>query len=290
VQKTRWFGLIATALALVGVAACSTATGAGGSTGGNGTTSTGVPRPDHVVIVIEENHVFSDIYRSSSAPYMTGLADAGALFTQSRGVEHPSEPNYLDLFSGANQGVTNDSCPHTFTTPNLANALMNAGFTFGAYSEDLPAVGSTVCSHLKYARKHDPWVNWPSIPGGTQMPFTSFPSDYTSLPDVAFVIPNLDDDMHDGSVAQGDAWLKANLDGYAHWAKTHNSLLIVTYDEGVGSNQRIYTVFYGQHVKQGSYGESIDHFDVLRTLEAMYALSPIGASASATPITDVWGP
>ena len=287
--KTRWFGLITTILLLVAVAACTTASGAGGSTGGNGG-SASVPRPDHVVIVIEENHVFADIYGSSSAPYMTALADAGALFTQSRGVEHPSEPNYLDLFSGSNQGVTDDSCPHTFTSPNLANALIDAGFTFGAYSEDLPSVGSTVCSHLKYARKHDPWANWPGIPASTQMPFTSFPSDYATLPDVTFVIPNLDDDMHDGSVAQGDAWLQAHLDAYARWAKTHNSLLIVTYDEGVGSNQRIYTVFYGQHVKQGSYAAKVDHFDVLRTILAMYGLTPIGASASASPITDVWAP
>ncbi len=282
----RWYGPAIAVVALVALTACATASGAGDPSG----SASGVPRPDHVVVVIEENHVFSDIYGSNAAPYMTTLADGGALFTQSHGVEHPSEPNYLDLFSGANQGVTDDSCPHTFTSPNLANALIDAGFTFGAYSEDLPSVGSTVCSHLKYARKHDPWANWPSIPGSSQMPFTSFPTDYATLPDVAFVIPNLDDDMHDGSIAHGDTWLETHVGGYARWAKTHNSLLIVTYDEGVGSNQRIYTVFYGQHVEQGSYAGSIDHFDVLRTLLDMYGLSPMGASASASPITGIWAP
>lgn len=250
--------------------------------------SVSVPRPDHVVVVIEENHVYTDIYGSRSAPYMTSLADGGALFTESYAVGHPSEPNYLDLFSGSNQGVTDDSCSHTFTTANLAGALIDAGFSFGAYSEDLPSVGSTVCRNKKYARKHDPWVNWPSIPGSAQMPFTSFPTDYSTLPDVLFVIPNLDNDMHDGSIARGDAWLQNNIDAYAQWATTHNSLLIVTYDEGSDSNDRIFTVFYGQNVTRGSYSEHIDHFDVLRTLEEMYGLSPMGASSSATPITDVW--
>lgn len=248
----------------------------------------GVPRPDHVVIVIEENHSYSDIHGSSAAPYMNGLASSGALFTQSFAIEHPSEPNYLDLFSGSNQGVTDDSCPHTFTTPDLGDALLDAGFTFGAYSEDLPSAGSTVCSNQKYARKHDPWVNWPSIPGSTEMPFTSFPTDYTTLPDVSFVIPNLDNDMHDGSISRGDTWLKDNIGGYAQWALTHNSLLIVTFDEGSGSNQ-IFTVFYGQNVTQGSYSEHIDHFDLLRTLVDMYGLTPMGSASSATPITDVWG-
>lgn len=79
----------------------------------------GVPRPDHVVIVIEENHSYSEIIGSPAAPYINSLAAQGALFTQSYAITHPSQPNYLDLFSGFNQGVTNDSCPHYFTTDNL---------------------------------------------------------------------------------------------------------------------------------------------------------------------------
>ena len=75
----------------------------------------GVPRPDHVVIVIEENHSYSEIIGSSAAPYINSLAAQGALFTQSYAITHPSQPNYLDLFSGSNQGVTDDSCPHYFT-------------------------------------------------------------------------------------------------------------------------------------------------------------------------------
>ena len=79
----------------------------------------GLPRPDHVVIVIEENHSFQEIYKSASAPFINSLVPEGALFTQSFAIEHPSEPNYLDLFSGSNQGVTDDSCPHSFSTSNL---------------------------------------------------------------------------------------------------------------------------------------------------------------------------
>src|SRR5436305_75805 len=81
----------------------------------------GVPRPDHVVVVIEENHSYSEIIGSAAAPYINGLANQGALFTASYAVEHPSQPNYLDLFSGGNQGVTDDSCPHTFSTQNLGS-------------------------------------------------------------------------------------------------------------------------------------------------------------------------
>src|SRR5882672_11552076 len=87
-------------------------------------TSSGVPRPDHVVIVIEENRSYSRIINSSSAPYINSLADQGALFTQSFGIGHPSQPNYLDLFSGSNQGVTTDVCPLSFSAPNLGAELI----------------------------------------------------------------------------------------------------------------------------------------------------------------------
>src|SRR5579863_9612155 len=97
----------------------------------------GVTPPDHIVIVMEENHSFADIIGSSSAPFINSLAQQGALFTQSFAVEHPSQPNYLDLFSGSNQGVTDDSCPHTFATENLATELTAAGQTFTGFSEDL---------------------------------------------------------------------------------------------------------------------------------------------------------
>src|SRR4051794_27969185 len=86
-----------------------------------------LPVPDHIVIVMEENHGYSEVIGSPSAPYINSLVAQGALFTNSFAVEHPSQPNYLDLFSGSNQGVTNDSCPHTFSTKNEAKQLLSAG-------------------------------------------------------------------------------------------------------------------------------------------------------------------
>ena len=249
----------------------------------------GVPRPDHVVIVIEENHSYSEIIGSSAAPYINSLAAQGALFTQSYAITHPSEPNYLDLFSGSNQGVTDDSCPHYFTTANLGLYLLNASLTFGGYSEDLPSVGSLVCTSGAYARKHAPWVNFTNIPTTTNLPYSYFPTDYTTLPTVSFVIPNLNDDMHDGTIQQGDSWLQQHLNAYAQWAMTHNSLLIITFDEDDGSQgNRIATIFVGQMVVPGQYSELIYHFNVLRTLEDMFDLPYAGVSGSYQPITDVW--
>jgi len=258
-------------------------------TGHRAPEANGVPRPDHVVIVIEENHSYSEIIGSPDAPYINSLVAQGALFTQSYAITHPSQPNYLDLFSGFNQGVTDDSCPHYFTADNLGLYVLNASLTFGGYSEDLPSVGSTVCTSGAYARKHAPWVNFTNIPTTTNLPYSYFPTDYTTLPTLSFVIPNLNDDMHDGTIQQGDSWLQQHLDAYAQWAETHNSLFVITFDEDDGSQgNRIATIFVGQMVVPGQYSELIYHFNLLRTLEDMYDLPHAGVSGNYQPISDVW--
>lgn len=253
----------------------------------------GIPVPDHVVVVVEENHAESAIIGNAQAPYINSLATGGTLFTQSFATHHPSEPNYLALFSGSNQGVVNDDCPppgSPYSAPNLGANLIAAGKTFTGYSEDLPSPGSDVCANGSYQRKHNPWVDFSNVPAASNQPFTAFPTtDYSGLPKVSFVVPNQQHDMHDGTVEQADTWLKSNLDGYAQWAKTHNSLLIVTWDEDdfTQSNQ-IPTIFVGPMVKTGQDATHITHYNVLRTLEDMYGAAPSGEAANATPITDCW--
>jgi hypothetical protein len=245
--------------------------------------------PDHVLVVMMENHSYSDVIGSSAAPYLNALAGQGASFDHSFAITHPSEPNYLALFSGSTQGLTDDSCPHTFSGANLGQELISAGDTFRGYSESMPSDGYTGCTDGNYARKHSPWINFSNVPAASNLTYANFPSDYSTLPRVSFVIPNLQDDMHDGTVQQGDTWLQKNLDGYAQWAKNHNSLLIVTWDEDDNSqNNQIPTIFVGAAVTAGNYSESINHYSVLRTIEDLYGLPHAGASASATPITDIW--
>lgn len=250
-----------------------------------------LPRPAHVVIVIEENRSESHIIGNKATPFINALAANGANMAQSFAETHPSEPNYLALFAGSTLGVTKDACPvDGGATPNLASELLAAGYTFAGYAEGLPAVGSTVCSAGKYARKHVPWANFTNVPPAASLPFSAFPmGNYASLPTVSFVIPNNDDNMHDGSIAQGDAWLSRELSGYANWAIANNSLLILTWDEDDGGpRNQIPTVIYGAHVQPGTYNEQINHYSVLSTLEQMYGLPKIGYAATAAPIASIW--
>jgi hypothetical protein len=242
-----------------------------------------LPVYDHIVIVVEENKDWADIIGNGDAPYINMLASEGALFTQSFGLEHHSQGNYYWLFSGSNQGVGFiDEVPvpcedrpdatyctegggYPFTASNLGQQLIAKGLSFKGYSESLPEIGSTVPKtyygddpehdpenpRILYARKHVPWISFSNVPNGTTVATSSnlrladFPTDFSQLPTVSFVIPDLENDMHNlhdkpancinkGSVCVGDAWLKENLDAYYQWAKANNSLLIFTFDEDNG--------------------------------------------------------
>jgi hypothetical protein len=215
---------------------------------------------------------------------------------------HPSQGNYLMLFSGSNQGVNGDGLPgYQFTTPNLARELTDAGKSFIIYSEELPYDGYNGETSGGYARKHNPYANWMGagqnqVSSNFNQPFTSFPTNFNNLPNVSFVIPNQCNDGHNvcgpynNRTKQYDAWLQSNLDAYKQWCKANNSLLIVTYDEDdFTPTNKISTVFYGAYTLNGNYSQYINHYNVLRTIEDAFSLTTHAGQAGAVlPINYCW--
>jgi phosphatidylinositol-3-phosphatase len=278
-----------------------------------------LPKYDHIVIVVEENRDYDQIIGNPVAPYLNKLAAEGANLSRMFAEEHFSQGNYFWLFSGSNQnvGFLNQVPQSTFTASNLGQQLMARGLSFKGYSQSLPAIGSDIDAtpancrdDCVYGRKHVPWISFANVLNGTtvetssNLRFADFPSDYSKLPTVAFVIPDMEHDMHNGpskaSIPAADLWLHQNLDGYYRWAKSHNSLLIVTFDENEDKTEitgltdpavnpdhdrslydrqnRIATIFAGAFVRP-NYAEpsSITHVNILRTIEAMYGLPKSGA-------------
>lgn len=247
-------------------------------------------RWQHVVVVVEENHALGQVIGDPQAPYFNHLAASGANFERFFAETHPSQPNYIALFSGSTHEITNDSCPHTIASDNLGHQLLASGRTFVGYSESLPRSGSRVCTSGKYARKHAPWVDFADLPAKVNRPLTAFPTNFNRLPTVSFVIPNLDHDMHDGTVAQADSWLARHLGSYARWAGTHHSLLIVTWDEDDNtSRNQIPTIAVGAGVIRGPNRQTVTHYSVLRTLEDAYGLPHLGHAAGAGPVHALGG-
>jgi hypothetical protein len=253
---------------------------------------TPLPKPDHVVIVVLENKRYDAVIGHPKTPWISSLAERWANMTRFYAQTHPSQPNYLALFSGSTHGVTDNNCPHNLgDRPNLGRQLIDAGYTFTGYSEDLPRVGFTGCisPNKQYVRRHNPWVNFSNVPATANQPYTKFPTDYRKLPTVSFVVPNLCHGMHDCPKAKADAWLNKEFAPYISWAMKNNSLFILTFDEDnrTGGN-RIPTIVAGAGVKPGQYAPRLDHYHLLRTLQEIYGLTPTGYAAKRPPLRGLW--
>ncbi|MFE7213967.1 alkaline phosphatase family protein [Streptomyces sp. NPDC057611] len=254
--------------------------------------STAVPKPDHVVMVMMENKGYDDVLNNPStkpqdqAPYIKSLVAQGASFTNSYGITHPSLPNYYSLLSGSD--IVKTSAwpePQSVDTDNLPNQLVTHGYSFANYAnQGLPT------QWLRYK-------NIPGVPGNLnpmdkrQEEFPTTPDGFDKLPTVSFYVGNGMQSMHDGTIAQGDAFVKNTFDSYIQWAKTHNSLFVLTWDEDdFTPANHIPTIMVGPMARAGEYDQKINHYNVLRTLLDMYGLDHINhtADADVSTITDVW--
>lgn len=249
------------------------------------------PHATHVTVVMMENRDDASIAGNAQAPYFNNtLVPQGVLLRDSHAVTHPSEPNYLAIFSGATHGVTSDACPVTFDAPNVASELFAAGKTFAAYSESMPSDGFSGCSSDGiYARKHAPWVDFSNVPASANRVYRGFPA--SDVPSFVWITPNMCNDMHDCSTRIGDAWLAKNLPPIIAWDERHDGLLIVTWDEAEpdGGTNRIPTVLVGPMLHAGAVTEqNVTHYTVLHTIETIFGLPCIAKECNAGLITGIW--
>lgn len=253
----------------------------------------------HVVIIVDENKPASSVIGSPEAPYLTRLAKTSALASRYSAVTHPSLPNYLALTSGSTAGITTDCNPPggscLDTGPNIAQELDQSGRTWKMYAESMPAPCTSENSG-PYAVKHNPFLYFPSVTGDAaycaahDVPYSRFTADLTGeLPDYAFISPNLCDDMHDCSIATGDAWLQANVPRILASAAftRQRSLLVITFDEGDQADNVVTCIFAGSAARVHTVSAApFTHYSLLRTIELEWGLAPLSAEdASATPMT-----
>ena len=258
-----------------------------------------VPHFSHVVVVVFENHEATSIAGNPEAPTFNALARRYATLTNYDAVAHPSLPNYLALVSGSTHGITSDCTDCVVRAQSLADTLAAAGKTWKTYAEGLPYAGFTGGSSGRYAKKHDPFLYFRDVADSRArrdrvVPLTRLRRDLARrrLPDFSLVIPDLCNDMHDCSVATGDAWLKAHVAPLLRSPELRGGVVFVVFDEGttdLGGGGRIEALALGPTVRRGSrFGRATNHYGLLRTIEDAWRLPRLGLSSTATPIGDIW--
>ena len=196
------------------------------------------PTFSHVILVVEENHSYSEVIGNSAMPYLNSLASQYGLGTQYFANGHPSMPNYLMLTTGQME-TFDDNFSGTISDDNVVRELVNAGKSWKAYEESIPSAGYLGGDVTPYVRRHNPFSylsdvqNDPSQAANI-VPFFQFASDLSSntLPQFSFISPDVNDDAHSGTLAAADSWLQSNLAPLLASSTFQNSgLLIITFDE-----------------------------------------------------------
>jgi phospholipase C len=263
------------------------------------TSATPPPRQvPHVIVILEENRSVGAVLGSSSAPYVNQLAQTYGVAEASFGQSHPSLPNYLELISGSLQGVGDDGTGYRFAGPTLVDQLAAKGVSWRAYMEDLPSPCYDGPESGGYAKKHDPFMYFSSITGMAAqcdrvVPYTQLGSDLraATVPAFVWITPNLCHDGHDCGNATMDAWLHSNLPPLLSSAWfAEDGVAIITWDEGEGNSAccsgahggRILTIVISTRVHGHVTSDTaVDHAGVLRSVEQLYSLPPLGGAACA---------
>lgn len=262
-----------------------------------------VPALNHVFIILEENQSYGTIIGNSSAPYINSLASKNALNTNYSAITHPSLPNYLALTGASTFGISTDCLPTAcpVKAPNIADRVESAGKTWRAYMESMPSP-CYLSDSGEYAPKHNPFVYYEDIQGNASrcqiddVPYSQLATDLKSAsttPNYVWITPNLIDDMHDGSVAQGDSWLKSNLPTIFNspaWT-TQKSALFIVWDEDDGSGNNHVASLIVSPLATAGYrsGVAYNHYSLMRTVELALGLSAVARNdARAAPMTGEW--
>lgn len=296
-MRNKWFSVLVLTLPLF---SCGSSSGGPHLPPPASTAGATVPAIGHVVVVVEENHPYEGVIGNSSAPYLNSLATNYSLATQYFADTHPSIGNYFMLTTG--QIVTNDdSFTGTVNVDNLSRVLTAAGKTWKSYAESLPSVGYTGGDSGPYLKRHNPFSYFTDVvSSSTQsqnlVPFSQFSQDIAAnaLPSFSFVIPNANDDAHDGSLAAADSWLQTNVAPLlASPQFQQDGLLIVVFDESdtfdlANGGGHVAAVLVGTKVKLGYRSATFfQHESTLRLiLEALGVNSFPGKAATAPSMAE----
>jgi hypothetical protein len=246
---------------------------------------------DHVIWILMENHSYNEIIGSSAAPYINQLASQCGLATNYFAISHPSLPNYIALTSGSTQGITDDNPPssHPLNVPSIFSQLDPGNWR--SLEESMPS-NCAQSDSGEYAVRHNPAAYYTNLSDCSTLDVP-----LGTTPDLSakftFVTPNLIDDMHDGTVQQGDTWLSGFVPKVLSSPEYQagKTILYITWDEDDSTQgNQVATLVIAPSVKPGTQSATLfNHYSLLRTTEEQLGLGLIANAATATSMRSAFG-
>jgi acid phosphatase len=264
------------------------------------------PQSMHIVMVMEENQSYSTVVGNTGVwPHLNNLITQGALPTNYYADSHPSIGNYFMLTTGQ-MLTTDDNSTVVWNVDNIARRMLASGVPFRIYAEGITQgyLGGNTGLYLLW---HNPFAMLSDVAGSTTVaneviwPFSQFGVDLANdaLPEFSFIVPDVNDDAHNGTPQQADSWLQANvitpLSDSPAFEAGGDGFLIVDFDEAETSDTahgggHVSPVFWGPDVLVGYTQTSTtvyQHESMLRTvMEALGLQNPPGSAATAPAMSE----
>jgi hypothetical protein len=254
--------------------------------------------PGTLFTIAMENKSRSRI-TAGAAPYFTSLREQSLDTRGYRSGLHPSLPNYIQMTSGQTFGITDDTGHRIPGTDNLFAQMDAAGIAWKAYAEGArgPCDAS---SHGVYLERHVPALYYDSVRGDPGfcaahvVPFApAFAGDIAgATPRYVFVTPDAIHDMHDGTIAQGDAWLAQTVPGIlASAAYRRGGALFVIWDEGDGGVDDLPAAILSPRVTPGATpagNPTYDHKTYCATIQDLLGLTRLPATAAVPSLAPLF--
>jgi hypothetical protein len=274
----------------------TTATGPanGGVVSGSAVSGKVSAKIKHVVWIFMENHGYGDIIGSSQAPYINGLATTYGLATNYLALSHPSLPNYIAATSGATQGITDDNGPssHPLNVGSIFSQLPTGQSR--SLEQGMPANCSQSDSD-GYAIRHNPEAYYTNLGPAC----SSYDVPFGGTPDLGaaftFVTPNLTDDMHDGTISEGDDFLKSYVPALLATSQyqSGSTVIFIAWDEDSGPcsgcTNRVPLIVISPYTSHVQDGTSYSHYSLLRTTEELLGVPLLGNAVSANSMAGRFG-
>lgn len=250
-----------------------------------------------VIWVVFENTNYKEALKQ---PDFANAAKLGALFTNLKAEDHPSQGNYIAMIAGSRHGVGNDNSTD-IDGSHLGDLLEKSGRDWRVYAEDYPGNCFTGKKSGNYVRKHNPFMSFLNVTRDPQRcakieSSEHFDQDFAgnNLPDYSMYIPDMNNDGHDTGIKYAGKYLRERFGKIMTSVRDSSDLLmVITFDESnmFDSSNKIFTVIIGGSVVPGSkYNESADHVALLKLIEEEFSLGSLGTTeeVSSPLITGIW--
>ncbi|MCW2817100.1 MAG: hypothetical protein JWN84_4555 [Nocardioides sp.] len=298
---------------LLALAGCDAASRSDGDTGAENRPEIRSPSGEppttaasKVLVVIEENHTLEQM--REGMPFLAQVSDKYGYATRWTAITHPSEPNYLAIAGGSTFGISDDKAPQAHaqdvgSATSVFDQAVAVGKTAATYAESMPqpchvyddpdqAVGVPL-----YAVRHNAWVYFTAgrqacLAGDVGLEEFARDVGDDALPNVGFLIPNLEHDAHDGTLAEADTWLEQQLSPVlqSHDFTSGHLVVVVTADEDDRSaDNTVLTSVLTPALSGEVVDTPLTHYSLTRYICQVLGVEPLGQGAEAPDLAAAFG-